>query len=471
MASPQITVDASGIAAPSYQEWLSYLQETYRSIYGADIYIEADSQDGQLLAVLAQALYDTGSSCVAVYNSFSPSTAQGAGLSSVVKTNGIRRQRATNSTAVVTITGQAGTVITNGVIGDSLSLGTRWSIPTTVIPPDGDIDVTATSQVEGAITAGAGSLSVIMTPQPGWQTVTNAAAAVPGDPVETDAELRQRQSRSAALPADTTLNGIYSAVADVSGVQRAEVYQNDTNLVDANGLPGNSIAVVVQGGNSGDVAAAIALKKPPGINMEGNTTVTVVDSRGVPDTIKYYPLRLVGLHALIFLTTLTGYASSTADLIKSALAQCANDQSIGEDVYLTRVFSPANLIGESAQAATGMTQAQLDVLGRTYHITEMAIGDDDMVTVGTAVAGAVDITVVSSVDFSIGDVVFITLDDNSQHRVVLSNVVVGGLTFSPAIPVGRTAPDSAQVYVVGDISMNFAEAASGSSADVVIEVS
>lgn len=57
-------------------------------------------------------MHDTYALCGDVYNAFSPSTAQGAGLSSVVKINGIRRKTASYSTVDLRIVGQVGTIVT-----------------------------------------------------------------------------------------------------------------------------------------------------------------------------------------------------------------------------------------------------------------------------------------------------------------------------------------------------------------------
>lgn len=466
------TVDASGISAPPYSFIFGNLQDGFRTIWGSDIYIDADTQDGQQIGIFAQAINDSNQSCIATYNNFSPSTAVGAGLSSVVKVNGIRRQVSSNSTAVVTAIGQPGKSIPAGLIGDSLG-GTQWSTPAFTFPAGGEIDITATCTAMGAITAGAGSLTSIVTPFPGWQTVTNALPAVPGAPVESDAQLRRRQSRSASLPADTTLNGIYSAVANVTGVQRAAVYQNDTNITDANGIPPHNISVVVEGGTSGDIAAAIALKKPPGIPMFGNASVIVVDSRGVPDTIKYFSLREVGMWALVFLTPLTSYVSTTEDRIKASLAQFYNDQDIGQDPYLTRAYAPANLTGESAEFATGMTQSQLDTLAPTFRISALAQSSDDLVTTGAYPAGTDTVELIWSSDFQIGDIAYIDLDDLSHQLVIITDVVPGidgTITFTPVVPIGRSILAAARVYRVGDAGMNFAEAAAGSVDRVTVVV-
>ncbi len=131
-------ITAAGITSPDYSDILAELQDGYYSIYGSDAVLTSDSQDGQLLAIFAQAIYDAGQSVIAAYNSFSPANAQGAGLSSIVKINGISRKVPSNSQCVVTVIGQAGAQITNGVVGDNLNLGTQWALPALVtIPPRG----------------------------------------------------------------------------------------------------------------------------------------------------------------------------------------------------------------------------------------------------------------------------------------------------------------------------------------------
>src|SRR2546430_2596200 len=82
-------VDESGIHAPTFDDILTYLVSQTQGIFGADTYLGNDSQDGQLLGVFATAIYDNNSLAVQVYNSYSPATARGVGLASVVKINGL----------------------------------------------------------------------------------------------------------------------------------------------------------------------------------------------------------------------------------------------------------------------------------------------------------------------------------------------------------------------------------------------
>ena len=362
LATMAAVVSSTGIVSPDYADIYAQLQSIYWSIYGSDADLDPDSQDGQFLGALAQAIYDCNQTAVAVYNSFSPTTAQGTGLSSVVKINGIKREIPTNSQVAVAIVGVAGTAINNGIVGDDLGLGTQWALPPVVnIPGSGTVTVTATCTTQGSTTAAGGTLTEILTPTRGWQTVTNPGAATTGAPVETDAQLRVRQSRSVALPSLTILEGIFAAVDAVQGVTDLAIYNNDTDVTDGNGVPAHNIAVVVGGGDVDLVAQAIASKKSPGTGTYGTTNILVIDQNGVPDTINFFELIDVIMHVEITITPLTGYVSTTGDALIAAVVAFMNGLSIGEDSYLNRLFTPANLGGVGLGATfivTAITQAR-----------------------------------------------------------------------------------------------------------------
>lgn len=347
MASPTApTISATGISAPTYAEVLAYLQQQFRSIYGDDIYLESDSQDGQFLAVIAAAINDGNAATVAAYNAFSPLTAQGAGLSKNVKINGIARAVATNSSVDLVLVGQAGTTITNGQARDEAD--NLWALPASVtIPPAGEITVTATCTVVGDIDAAPGAISQIATPTRGWQSVTNPAAATAGATVETDAALRARQATSVALPSRTVLEGTVGAVANLEGVTRYRAFENDTRTTDANGLPGNSIALVVEGGDAAAIAQAIAAKKTPGTGTFGTTSQVVTDLYGVSRVIRFYRPTEDTAHVKINLTALAGYNTSIGQAIQQAVADYINSLAIGGTIYLWRLAVPANLGGDS----------------------------------------------------------------------------------------------------------------------------
>jgi hypothetical protein len=75
--------------------------------------------------------------------------------------------------------------------------------------------------------------------------------------------LRRRQTRSTSISAITPREAIYASIADIAGVQRLSVFDNSQSTADADGVPPHSIAVVVEGGDLSQIAAAIARTKSP----------------------------------------------------------------------------------------------------------------------------------------------------------------------------------------------------------------
>lgn len=372
MSTLAATIDSTGCSIPDYADVYTQLQSQYLTIYGADAELEPDDQDGQFIAIFAQATDDVNNATQDTYNAFGLNSAQGAGLSSLVKITGTRRAAAGASTDTITIVGTANTPINNGQVGDNLGQGTIWNLPTTVVIPDsGTINVTITNTVEGATTFSPGDISVILTPTSGWASAVNIGPATAGQPVQTDAALRQVASDSVAGPANTILESINAAVSKVANIERFFIYENDTDANDANGQGPHSIYPVIQGGATQDIVNAVGSTKSPGTTTLGTTSGTFVDQNGVPNVINYYQLTPVTITVIIAITPLTGFANSTELLIQQAVVSYLSNLAIGEDSYLSRLYAPAGLKGDDAINGTGLTQAQLDVFANTYNITSI----------------------------------------------------------------------------------------------------
>jgi uncharacterized phage protein gp47/JayE len=367
------TIDASGISAPPYSDIYKSLLATFRSIYGQDIYVAPDSQDGQWIAVLAKVIDDSNQAAVTLFQSFSPTYAQGAELASLVKINGITKKVPTNSEAIGLAIGQAGSLITNGVVRDVS--GNLWNLPASVtIPVSGEIEVTVVAQETGAINAAPNAINVIQNPQFGWQSFSNTFAATPGAPVESDTQLRARQTISTSLPALAILEAISAAIGAVPDVTRFLVYENDTSTANPDGIPAHTICAVVSGGDVASVTAAIYSRKPPGIQTYGAVSGTVYDRYGLPTVINYAPLDEVPIFFSISLKALQGYVSTTADAIRQALVSFLNALQIGTDVYASQCLAVAGLPGQTGSD--------------TFYITDFLLG----VTASPSGTGNITIT-------------------------------------------------------------------------------
>lgn len=377
------TIDDTGISAPSYTDILLSLQASFRAIYGADVDLDSDVQDGQWLGVLALGYHNTNQAQIAAFNQLSPATAKGAGLSSVVKINGIQRMVATNSSCDVTVVGQAGTPIAFGVVGDNLNLGTQWVMPALVtIPFGGAITVTAICNAPGAISMPAGALTEILTPTSGWQSVTNSVDASAGEPVELDPQLRQRQTTSTQLPAQTPAAAIFGTIANLHGVTAVSLVENVTSTTDGNGVPGHCIAFVVKGGDAQEIVNAIGEKKSPGCNTFGNVSETYTDPvTGVTYTYHFSVPSQINIKMELQITPLAGYSSAIADEIKTALASYVSALPIGDDVMWTRLFVPAQLSGFYGLAAAQSPDdgAKFELISLGVAIIPDVVGQSDIV--------------------------------------------------------------------------------------------
>lgn len=355
------TVTAQGISAPDYQTILDTVTGYFKQIYGTDAYLEPDSKDGQMVALMALAIHDANTTAINVYNSFSPSTALSDALSRNVKINGIARKGETRSTVDLLLTCTPGTTITNGSAKDTN--GIIWNLPASVsVDVDSTVTVTAICATSGAVAAVAGSITGINTPTRGWVSVTNPAAATVGSPAETDAELRIRQGQSVALPSITPFEGVDGAIANVAGVTRHKLYENDTGATDSNGLPPHSISAIVDGGDVTEIAQTIRGNKGQGTATYGTTSVTVPDTYGNPHVISFSRYTDVPIYGHITLKAFTGYTSQIGVQIQQAVADYINGLTIGDDVLLSRIYSPANLGVVSGGNA------------RYYDIQELLIG-------------------------------------------------------------------------------------------------
>ncbi len=366
-------IDSTGYHFADYPTFLAFFQAQYQAIYGADVYLGSDSQDGQWVAVQAQAAYDTAAQGASTFNSFSPVTAQGVGLSRVVKINGLKRRVPSNSTVDLTIVGQSGTVISNGIAIDTLQQ--QWILPASVaIPGGGSIIVTATAAVSGAVAAAVGTVNSIFTPTLGWQSVTNVAAATPGAPVEQDAQLRLRQQQSTADPSLTVFDGTIGGVENLSGVLKVRGYENPTNATDGNGLPPHSIAVVVLGGDAMAVANEIALHKTPGAQTYGTTTELVYDNHGMPININFYRPTAATITVQITLTAYPSWSSSFIPLIQAAVADAINTGKIGDTILITKLYNPAYLTGTPASSSFDIITLLVQKNGGGYVSTNLSLG-------------------------------------------------------------------------------------------------
>ena len=380
MANPPVCqITGAGMTRPSYAACLEWLVEAYRTIYGEDIVLDADTMDGQWIRIMADALHQSNGVALAVFNAFPPSGAQGSNLSRLAKLNGLSRQVASRSTVDLLLIGQTYTVIENGTAtGDD---GSVWVLPESVtIPPSGEIAVTATARDLGAIPAAPNTITTIPEPTLGWQRVRNPRSATPGAPIENDVQLRARQRMSTTKPAQTMIDSIAAEIADLTGVTRVKTYENLTRYMDANGMPPGSCCFVVEGGELDAIADAIGRKKAGGGVLFGNTAGGYTDGAGITRRLPVSRSYQAVITYRVTLRKRAGYSSDDTDAIKARLATWTLQREIGERIVRARGYVPAQLFGTDRAGTFELVSVEVARDGATPIPADVVLKFDEAAT-------------------------------------------------------------------------------------------
>lgn len=242
---------------------------------------DPETPAGQLIDSQTASIAQKDAELAFLANQFNPLVASGVWQDALARIYFLERQKAINSSAVLTCNGRQGTVIAQGAQVRSSADNTLWTVNQDVtIGADGTATVTATCQTDGAIEAGANTLNQIVTITTGWDTVTNLNPATVGQLEETQSAFEARRYASVALNSRGAIQSVYARIAQLEGVLSVYTAQNRTNepiTIDAYQLKPHSIYVAVVGGNDNNIAQAIYNANSAGSDYNGNTTIQVTD--------------------------------------------------------------------------------------------------------------------------------------------------------------------------------------------------
>lgn len=297
MALPTLiyAVTADGIEIPTYDQLLAYYQAVFLQVYGVDLTLQSSSSpDNQFISLVIQPALDASDLQVQGFNGFNPDEAFGNVLDMRCAINGIQRQAATYSVVNVqiTITGSVPLYgldqVAQSVYTIADSAGNQWQLVNTNLVATTNTYVFQAA-IPGAVLAIPDSITIPVTIVLGVTDINNSTGqSTLGINEESDSALKIRRQMSVALPSQGYLSGLEAALLNVSGVNYARVYENNTGTSSTGtvppgvpaGIPGHSIWVIVSGGAASGVANAIYTKRNAGCGMKGDQTFNVVQVDG-----------------------------------------------------------------------------------------------------------------------------------------------------------------------------------------------
>jgi len=381
---PEFTVD--GISVQTYQEIYDELAASYRLIYGDDINLDADSPDGQRVAIEAQSRLDLQTFGLTLYQQLDPDFAFGTAQNRLIKLSGISRRPGTRSQVDVEVTtDRPVTLPADYAVEDTL--GQAWTTLTSVSIPLGTTTVTLFAEEFGALAADAASITEPVTFVTGVLAVTNPLAATPGVDEETADELRIRRNRSLENPSTSTIGGIFTAVTQVTGVTDLAAYENDTDVYDAVlDIDSHTMWVIVEGGAVDDIVEAIAKNKTGGTGLKGAVTGDYVETLYKPNGDPYIITntmlfdRPTEIPLYINLTATRKDPAIPVDAAAIENAIVAREWAINENALASDLYSTVYSTGSTFVA----TALEVSLDGITYVATSVETAADEKFAVDVA---------------------------------------------------------------------------------------
>jgi uncharacterized phage protein gp47/JayE len=331
-------VTAAGFSRKGLPAIQTDLIAALENIFG-DINTNDDAVFGQLIGVFSKIAADWWEQLENVYYSFVPSSASGSSLDGICEINAITRLSAVQTTVVCQVDGTPATSIPAGSQVRSTA-GDLFTLDTTVVLTGSPDDANFTAIEYGPIPALAGTITEIVTPISGWDTVDNTDAGVVGRYEETDAELRQRRIAFISIIGAATVEAIGGRILqEIDGVTAVSIYTNREDTTDIYGRPPHSVEAVVLGGDDDDIRAKLWETVAAGIQTYGNESGTITDSNG--DTQDVYFSRPVTEYVWIIVTVDSYYNEEIfpvdgSDAIKEALVEYGSTFGMGKDLIIDR---------------------------------------------------------------------------------------------------------------------------------------
>ena len=258
------------------------------------ITLEADDPFGEAIKVLTGKVGEVWEVAEAVNASQNPDVAGGAALDALGALTGTRRRADSKSTVTATVNLDAGTSIAAGdavasVDGNPNATFVNTEPMVNAGATTANFPVAFQAEDTGPVVASAGTLTKIDTILSGWNAIINATDAVLGEVIEVDGPMRLRREQELESQGGGTFDGMRGDVSKLTGITSVRIYENDTDLVDAYGLPAHSFEVVIDGSGYSldELAQTIWGNKPLGIKPYGASYRGITDEQGEARSIGY----------------------------------------------------------------------------------------------------------------------------------------------------------------------------------------
>ena len=271
-------INQNGFKADSFIEILTRLSTQLKDIYGQDINLDQDTQDGQILGINTTVISDLQDLALYIYNAMDPDFAEGVNLDRLLKLLARTRLPATKSTVDINLTlGRDAIIPITYTVSDSN--GQNWQITSEQTLTAGTHLVTFESVDYGMITAESNTITQQVTIMTEIDSLTNPTDAISGRDEESDQELRERRNKILEVNAYSTLGSIVGKILTLDNVVDCIVYENKTSVYDSEkDLNSHSIWIIAKGGEIDQISETIVKDKTGGTGLKGEIEGTYIEN-------------------------------------------------------------------------------------------------------------------------------------------------------------------------------------------------
>lgn len=261
---------------------------------GKALNTELTTPQGQLAQSQAYMLMQLNAAMAQIIAGVDPATSYGAFQDALGQIYFLTRQPATYATVQATVFGVAGQQLPAGAQARSAD-GTIWASQAAVtFSPAGQATVEFVATVAGSgPSVGINGLTIYQQ-RPGWESISNAAPSAPGVDVESRQSFETRRAESVNIGGQGTAAAVRAAVANVTGVSDVYVYNNGSDLDITYGetaypIEAHSIAIIVTGGATAEIAQAIHSKLDAGCGLPTSAGLGTLVTYIITDSVNYAP--------------------------------------------------------------------------------------------------------------------------------------------------------------------------------------
>lgn len=291
-----IFTDATGLSVESVAEVRQQVAAMFQQAFAVDentptLNVEPETPAGQLVDGITALLMLKDNELLKLANMFNPLTATGVYQDALGQIYFIQRLTEQPTTVTCLCRGLYGTVIPAGSIVSDVSGNRYISTAAATIGSDGTANVIFACTEPGAVQCNTGTVNKIITVIPGWDSVTNEAAGVPGRVSETQSQFEARRFASVAKNSHGLAESVGGSIANLQDVIASKIVQNRTGQnqeMYGVTVPPHSIYLSVYGGTPKEIGQVIYNKLDAGCGTAGNTSVIVTDPVNGSQNVYYY---------------------------------------------------------------------------------------------------------------------------------------------------------------------------------------